>query len=336
MISFLLLITVLLLLIVTCLLLLRTGLMVVTVLGESMAPTLLHGDRVLVLRSWLAGLPRKNQLVVMTPFGKQPAQLPRQPAQSHYIKRVVALAGESFSALPPRHPLLFAEALEVTDVQTQEAADTWSSEPDSVRARETADQPQMKMWHIPLEHVFVCGDNREYSTDSRSFGPVPLRQVRGVVIKKLKRTTAPASLLSIPDTSLAVGEIAPPFVAQTIDGRTLSLHDFAGQKLLLLCTPYHRVARANFSSYLDMAFHVERLGVAFLFVTSDELDRARLMVEEQHIQQPVLVTPEESHPFYHDYRVQMTPSFCLIDEDGRITASGAPVAEDAALQALLS
>src|SRR5438105_1805420 len=73
--------------------LLRTSLLIVTVQGESMAPTLHQGNRVLVLRTWLAGRPRKGQVVVVIPPGESfmgPAHF--------YMKRVVAVASESFSA----------------------------------------------------------------------------------------------------------------------------------------------------------------------------------------------------------------------------------------------
>jgi signal peptidase I len=38
------------------------------------------------------------------------------------------------------------------------------------------------MWHIPKDAVFVMGDNRPSSNDSRDFGPVPLDLIEGKVV----------------------------------------------------------------------------------------------------------------------------------------------------------
>lgn len=35
------------------------------------------------------------------------------------------------------------------------------------------------LWKIPKNHVFVIGDNRLNSSDSRNFGPIEIKKVRG-------------------------------------------------------------------------------------------------------------------------------------------------------------
>ena len=38
---------------------------------------------------------------------------------------------------------------------------------------------------VPAGHLFVCGDNRPGSRDSRHWGPLPLHSLRGIVLAKL-------------------------------------------------------------------------------------------------------------------------------------------------------
>lgn len=38
------------------------------------------------------------------------------------------------------------------------------------------------VYHVPDGHVYVIGDNREVSDDSRKFGPVPLENVIGKIV----------------------------------------------------------------------------------------------------------------------------------------------------------
>lgn len=123
------------------LLLLHTGFLVITVHGQSMSPTLRHGDRILVVRRWLAGRPRTGQVVVFA--------IAEAPDLCHdcYVKRVTAVAGETVAAPWPL--------------------------------------PEGQQWQIPGRHLFVCGDNREASIDSRVWGPLPLRYLRGRMIIKL-------------------------------------------------------------------------------------------------------------------------------------------------------
>ena len=121
----------------------------------SMEPTLTPGDRILV--SKLSDNPSRGDLVV---FGRSDGDL---------VKRVVALEGET---------VYFDEGL-------VKIGDKWLNEPYLAAGTGTYVRSAIPNCDptegfdgagactVPERHVFVLGDNRGVSFDSRNFGPVP-------------------------------------------------------------------------------------------------------------------------------------------------------------------
>lgn len=138
------------------LLLVRTCLTVVTVRGESMAPTLLPGDHVLAVRFVRAQRLRKGQVILF--WQTPPAQAGERPPLALHIKRIAALGGETYVASSPESG---------EEVFHKEA--------------------QHPCWQVPPQHLFVCGDNYQQSIDSRTWGPLPQSNVRGLIVMNLSR-----------------------------------------------------------------------------------------------------------------------------------------------------
>jgi len=121
------------------------------VLGQSMEPNLHSTQRVVVEKvtyRFLHG-PRRGDIVVI--------DLPEQ--REMLIKRVVGLPGETIEV---RNGRVFIEG--------QPLDESWT-----VRPGGGSYGPQA----IPPLHVFVMGDNRGASNDSRNFGPVPIEHIVG-------------------------------------------------------------------------------------------------------------------------------------------------------------
>jgi signal peptidase I len=119
--------------------------------GQSMEPNL-HSDQRLVVEkvSYNFREPRRGDIVVL--------RIPRA-GSGLLIKRVIGLAGEKVEIKGGK-----------VYINEQPLEEPYISH-----------QPQraMKAVVVPPKHVFVLGDNRSFSNDSRSFGPVPLENIVG-------------------------------------------------------------------------------------------------------------------------------------------------------------
>lgn len=164
--------------------------------GPSMEPTLLDRDRVWVAKyayglsvpglthhvaSW--GEPEPGDVIILnSPMDGQ-----------DLVKRVIGVAGDRIDIRDGRvyrnGELLPERRLGPCDPSTMLEADPtceWFEEELNGRRYRTSRSPDFFEYHLSIEvppgHVFVMGDHRDRSNDSRAFGPVPLTRVRGRVL----------------------------------------------------------------------------------------------------------------------------------------------------------
>ena len=93
------------------------------------------------------------------------------------------------------HRWLHRGRIVVVEHEADRARARWSSpqEPALYVKRVVGLPGDIAQWSpdtVPAGHLFVCGDNRPGSRDSRHWGPLPLHSLRGIVLTKLpgKRT----------------------------------------------------------------------------------------------------------------------------------------------------
>ncbi len=129
----------------------------VQVSSGSMAPTLCTGDVVIVNHLPLRGGPREDDIVTFA----SPTDGTEQ------IKRVVAVGGQQVAIEDAQ---LVVDGREVDEPYVDKA---------------TIDGVYYGPFTVPEGTVFVLGDAREVSIDSRAFGPIPSADVDGRLLTKV-------------------------------------------------------------------------------------------------------------------------------------------------------
>ena len=119
--------------------------------STSMLPTLRTNDYVVVNKlAYKLGGPKRGDVIVF--------KYPPDPTQIPYIKRVVGLPGDRIHIAEGK---VYINDIQLTEpylkVTTNQGGD----------------------WNVPEDSLFVMGDNRNGSSDSRAWGMVPLGNVIG-------------------------------------------------------------------------------------------------------------------------------------------------------------
>lgn len=127
--------------------------------SPSMAPTLIPHDRIFV-HPRPDYMPQRLDIVVFEP---PPALKADAPTADYFIKRVIALPGETIQ-VANREVYINGQPL---------AEDYLKEAPDYV----------LPPFTVPPNHYFVLGDNRNDSVDSHFWGPLPRRLIVGRAYK---------------------------------------------------------------------------------------------------------------------------------------------------------
>lgn len=153
--------------------------------GPSMETTLQNNDRLVVWklpRTWarITGhdyMPKRGDIIIfnepnLAEFG--------QGTNKQLIKRVIALPGERVTVKN-----------KVVTVYNTEHPNGFRPDATLPYGKVIPDTDGDLDLTVPAGNIFVCGDNRPDSLDSRAFGPVPLDNVVGkLVIRILPFTSA--------------------------------------------------------------------------------------------------------------------------------------------------
>ena len=163
--------------------------------SASMNPTLVRGDRVLVEKvSYRFGEPARGQVIV---FARETAgEAPNLPwsedvrnffrellglptgEETDFIKRVVGVGGDVISYKGTNRTLV-VNGERIDEPYIKGGRDTGSSKITSSTCGAMKLEPQDGGCRVPAGTVFVMGDNRSNSMDSRIIGPVDVDKIVG-------------------------------------------------------------------------------------------------------------------------------------------------------------
>lgn len=119
---------------------------------------------------------------------------------------------------------------------------------------------------------------------------------------------------------LAPGQRAPDFSLPDLEGRLLSLANFAGRPLLLVFGSPTCVPCRGLIPDLNVFARERRQELSVLFLSRSELEEARRFAQELDLQVPLAVHPDQSLP--DTYKARVTPFAFLIDGEGVVQAKG--------------
>ena len=120
--------------------------------GRSMEPNFYHDQRLVISRvNFMLGDIERGNIAVFNGPGYAPTSPP-------LIKRVIGLPGDTVEIRDT-----------LTYVNGEQLAEPYINEPCRAAGRSCRDQ----IWELGENEYILFGDNRNHSTDSRSFGPVP-------------------------------------------------------------------------------------------------------------------------------------------------------------------
>lgn len=122
---------------------------------------------------------------------------------------------------------------------------------------------------------------------------------------------------------LEAGQLAPDFTAYTLSGETITRSTYAERNTGFVfisthCGPCHEML----PTLEAMEPKAAQAGIELILVSVDDPIETRAYVEQRNIHLPILVAPRTTSSFMQDYQVAGTPSYCFVNEQGKVYSAG--------------
>lgn len=127
-----------------------------------------------------------------------------------------------------------------------------------------------------------------------------------------------------PVETLAIGQPAPDFYAETLSGERISLADYPGCSMaLVFVSPDCGICHKHIPMLNRLAPKAEQSGTKFFLISDADTGQTQTYVQEYSITAPILSAPSQANPFFEDYKTNGVPSYAILDQQGLILASNA-------------
>lgn len=124
------------------------------------------------------------------------------------------------------------------------------------------------------------------------------------------------------ETGPPVGEKAPDFTATTLTGEKVTLASYTGRATTFLfvashCQPCHDLIKTLSTLAHDVSSELT-------LVLNGSRQEAEELARELEISLPLLLAPRSENTFFETYKISATPSYCSLNAQGVVQATGIP------------
>ncbi len=286
----------------------RASFSIVTVLHDSMLPTISSGERVLVLKIFPKNLVKKGTIVVIWPWDHLYRSSGRESTYTPFIKRITGLPGEKM----------------VTTINEL-------SEAHRNRVKNFHDKEGNRTWFIPPEHFFVRGDNPLGGYDSLIWGPVPYKAIKGVVLTKLVSISNPIPVSKthspeVMNRDFKPGNTAPKFEVHTLSGEKVLSDSFLGKQVLLIFFIPKDFMREKIYYVDNIIGKMNQKRVELVFISIAGVEETKKCLYERNLLSQLLIAPHlppnPSNKIVNDFNIYCLPYYCYISTTWEIISAG--------------
>ena len=138
----------------------------------------------------------------------------------------------------------------------------------------------------------------------------------------LVRRVNAISQMGMPEM-LKVGAEAPDFAVETLSGDVVKRADLNGKELALVFVAPGCTACKNHMPRLQELYpKAQKAGVELLVISLAETEPTRIYAQEVAFTAPIYTAPREGNSLMMDFKAPGTPSYYVIDRQGKIKAGG--------------